>query len=173
MSTAAIDLDSEHQYVTGQFRPTFPALLADFAARSAAAVATAGCELDLRYGAAERQTFDFFAARGSCRGTLLYFHAGYWQSRDKADFRFIAPAFNDSGLNVALVNYPLCPEVSLAELVQACRAAPAAVAAACRGGRPRDRSADRGRPFGGRPHRGRAGAGRCRRDHRRSARSRR
>src|SRR5574337_588145 len=68
----------------------------------------------------------FFSASGEPPGpplgTLLYFHAGYWQSRDKAKFRFIAPAFPRRGYNVALVNYPLCPSVTLAELVDAARA---------------------------------------------------
>ncbi|RZL86005.1 MAG: hypothetical protein EOP82_31535, partial [Variovorax sp.] len=36
--------------------------------------------------------------------------------------RFIAPAFADMGLNVALVNYPLCPSVSLSALVVAASA---------------------------------------------------
>jgi arylformamidase len=121
--------DAEHQYLGGQWRPGFPTLLAGFEKLGAEAVAASDCALDLRYGPRERETFDFFAAKGACRGTLLYFHAGYWHSRDKSGFRFLAPAFNASGLNVAFINYPLCPGVSLAELVQACRAAPAAVAA--------------------------------------------
>ena len=129
MHADAIDPEAEFQYVSGQFRPSFPTLLAGFAARSATAVAHSVCRLDVRYGPRTRQTFDFFAARTPCRGTLLYFHAGYWQSRDKSGFRFIAPAFAECGLNVALVNYPLCPDVSLAELVQSCGMAPAAVAA--------------------------------------------
>ncbi len=129
MHADAIDPEAEFQYVSGQFRPSFPTLLAGFAAHNAAAVAHSDCMFDVRYGPRTRQTFDFFTARAPCRGTLLYFHAGYWQSRDKSGFRFIAPAFVECGLNVALVNYPLCPDVSLAELVQACGMAPAAVAA--------------------------------------------
>lgn len=129
MTNSTHDQDAEFQYVSGQVRSTFLALLAGFAADSASVMAESACALDLAYGPAPRQTFYFFAARGPCRATLLYFHAGYWQSRDKADFRFITPAFTDCGVNVALINYPLCPEVSLAQLVQACHMAPPAVAA--------------------------------------------
>lgn len=114
--------DPQFQYVHGQSRPGFPSLLAEYEAESLLAVAAGPCALDQRYGASERQTFDFFPARGTARGTLAYFHAGYWQSRDKSTFRFIAPAFADIGLNVALVNYPLCPSVSLPELVVAASA---------------------------------------------------
>jgi arylformamidase len=109
--------DPQFQYVQGQSRPGFPALLAEYEGESLAAVAAGPCALDQRYGPLERQTFDFFPARGSARATLAYFHAGYWQSRDKSTFRFIAPAFADMGMNVALVNYPLCPSVSLPALV--------------------------------------------------------
>lgn len=114
--------DAQFQYVRGQSRPGFPTLLAEYEAQSAQAIAAGSCELDLRYGPWPRQTFDFFSARGTPRATLIYFHAGYWQSRDKSTFRFIAPAFTAAGLHVALVNYPLCPEVSLPELVEAAKA---------------------------------------------------
>ncbi|MDM0066797.1 alpha/beta hydrolase [Variovorax sp. J31P207] len=114
--------DPQFQYVQGQTRPGFPSLLAEYEAESLAAVAAGPCALDRRYGPSKRQTFDFFPARGRARGTLAYFHAGYWQSRDKSTFRFIAPAFADMGLNVALVNYPLCPSVSLPALVVAANA---------------------------------------------------
>src|SRR5574337_99835 len=116
--------DPQFQYFDGQMRAGFAELLVQYEARSAA-VEPWGT-LDLRYGPHERQRFDFFSASGEPPGpplgTLLYFHAGYWQSRDKATFRFIAPAFTRRGYNVALVNYPLCPSVTLAELVDAARA---------------------------------------------------
>lgn len=121
--------DPQYQYVQGQARPGFPALLADYEARSRNAVAAGDCRLDLRYGPHARQTFDFFQARGKPRGTLAYFHAGYWQSRDKSGFRFIAPAYAQAGLHVALVNYPLCPEVSVAALVEAAKACVPAIRA--------------------------------------------
>ena len=58
---------------------------------------------------------------------MLYFHAGYWQSRDKSNFHFLAAAFQARGFFVAMVNYPLCPEVSLPALVDAARASVGAV----------------------------------------------
>lgn len=122
--------NAKFQYLTGQARPGFAELLAGFEAQSAAAVLAANCRLDLRYGPAPRQTFDLFAAHGPARATLAYFHAGYWQARDKASFRFIAPAFTRLGLNVALVNYPLCPTVTLGALVEAASASLDAIGAA-------------------------------------------
>ena len=114
--------DPQYQYVQGLARDRFPALLACYQAKSDEAVAAGPCRLDLRYGPLPRQSFDFFPAHGRARGALAYFHAGYWQSRDKSGFRFIAPAFTGAGIHVALVNYLLCPEVSIAALVEAAKA---------------------------------------------------
>jgi arylformamidase len=131
---------AQFDYVQGQMRPSFEALLAAYETEGRAATASESCALDLRYGPLQRQTFDFFAARGRARGTLAYFHAGYWQSRDKSGFRFIAPAFTAAGLNVALVNYPLCPTVSLAELVAAAHASVPAIRAHAAAGASADAS---------------------------------
>lgn len=125
--------DAQFQYVEGQGRPGFATLIPQFEAWSVAAVtASSTCTLDIRYGEAARESFDFFpadvlAGGSAARATLVYFHAGYWQSRDKSTFRFIAPAFTRQGIHVALVNYPLCPHVSLGHLLDAARRAVAGV----------------------------------------------
>lgn len=118
--------DAKFQYLTGQMNASQPALLASYEEESAAALALRPA-LDLRYGPHPRQSFDLFEATDAI-GTLAYFHAGYWQSRDKAQFRFLAPAFLQAGVNVAFVNYPLCPDVTLAALTDAVRDSVAAIA---------------------------------------------
>ena len=120
--------DAEFDYVTGQGRPGFPALLGAYDAASQMIASRGDAVLDIPYGAHRRQRMDLFPAFGAARATLVYFHAGYWQSRDKATFRFIAQSFNEGGLNVVLVNYPLCPEVTLAELSATAAAALAPIA---------------------------------------------
>ena len=119
----------EFQYVSGQGRPSFAALLADYEMLNAEAIADQPCTLELHYGDAPRQRFDFFPARSHPRGTVAYFHAGYGQSRDKSGFRFVAPAFTRRGFNVALVNYPLCPTVTLDGLLACTRQALPAIRA--------------------------------------------
>ncbi len=111
--------DWQFEYVEGQARPGFPALLAEYQQRSDQVATQPGNVLDQPYGPHARQRFDFFPASGPAAGVLLYFHAGYWQSRDKAQFRFLAPFFQARGLHFVAVNYPLCPEVSLAALMHA------------------------------------------------------
>lgn len=113
---------AQFDYLDGQLRESHPALFARFAEANAAAVAGCAPELDIPYGPHPRQRFDLFRAEGERRATVAYFHGGYWQSRDKADFRFIAPPLMADGFDVALVNYPLCPETSVAGIVAAARA---------------------------------------------------
>lgn len=115
-------MDPEQQYVLGQARPGYARLLADFEARSAHAADMLPCRLDLAYGAHPRQAFDWFPAAGRARATLAFLHAGYWQSRDKASFRWLAPHFTRQGCDVALVGYPLCPQAAFGEVVAAAAA---------------------------------------------------
>ncbi len=89
------------------------ALLADFDARSAQLRAAQPGHLDLRYGSAERNRIDYFAA--AAPGPLLVFiHGGYWQMRRKETFSFLAAGPLAHGIHVALIGYTLAPEKPLA-----------------------------------------------------------
>lgn len=125
----AIDPDLEVAYVSGQGRPTWPGLLAEFAARSDAVAASPEVRRDLAYGAHPRQRFDLFPAVGAARGSLVYLHAGYWQMRDRMPFRFLAPGFATQGFDVIFADYPLAPEQNVAEITAAVRALVPAVRA--------------------------------------------
>lgn len=114
-------MDAQFQYVEGQSRPGFPSLLTQYQRLSDLAAKAPGVELDVAYGPHARQRFDVFPASSQAQAVMLYLHAGYWQSRDKSLFRFLAPSFQARGMHVFMVNYPLCPDVSLAALVQAVR----------------------------------------------------
>ena len=120
-------MDAQFEYVEGQGRPGFPALLNDYQQVSDEVSGSPGAELDVHYGSHERQRFDHFPAAAPAVGVLLYLHAGYWQSRDKSQFRLLAPSFQQRGIHFVAVNYPLCPQVSLSELVTAVRPCVAAV----------------------------------------------
>jgi arylformamidase len=64
----------------------------------------------------------------AARGTLVFLHGGYWRALDKSDFSFVAPPFLAHDLAVAVVNYDLCPDVTIATIVDECRRALAWVA---------------------------------------------
>ena len=74
---------------------------------------------DLAYGQFERQNLDIFPAKIETvkPPILLFIHGGYWRMMDKSQFSFIAPAFQQKGVTVALANYRLLGDVSLEAIV--------------------------------------------------------
>jgi len=101
--------------------PDHPQQLAEYAERSKAAVAALRPKLDLRYGPNPQETLDLFLPAGTPRGTLAFIHGGYWRALDKAEFSFVAAPFVAQGYAVAVVNYDLCPSVTIATIVDECR----------------------------------------------------
>src|SRR3546814_20439752 len=45
-------------------------------------------------------------------------HGGYWRARDKADYSFVADAFAPHGISTIVINYDLCPEVQVSDIVE-------------------------------------------------------
>lgn len=101
--------------------PDHPRWFTEFAARSQAAIETLKPAIDLRYGSGPKETLDLYLPAGPARGTLMFIHGGYWRAFDKSDHAFVAPAFVAAGLAVAVVNYDLCPQVTVATIVEQCR----------------------------------------------------
>jgi arylformamidase len=89
-----------------------------WAADSARARGTMICYLDRRYGDGPGETMDIFPARKGDGSCMMFIHGGYWRSMDKSDFSFLAPAWVDAGVSLAVVNYDLCPKVSVEEIVR-------------------------------------------------------
>jgi arylformamidase len=113
-----ISLELEAQYNLRALRPDFEAgMLQDWLARSAAFRRESGGSLDLAYGSGERERIDFFPAASPDAPLLIFFHGGYWQRGDKSVYSFVAKPFVGAGISVALVNYTLCPEVRVQEIV--------------------------------------------------------
>jgi arylformamidase len=85
---------------------------------SAQARATMTCQLDQRYGEAPGESMDIFPARKGDGSCMMFIHGGYWRARDKQDFSFLAPAWVSAGVSLAIVNYDLCPAVTVEEIVR-------------------------------------------------------
>ena len=120
---------NQFEYIDGQLRPAHAALFEHLAVANDQAIKDGQPTLDISYGPHPRQTMDLYRTRGDRRATVAYFHAGYWQSRDKSGFRFLAPSLAADGFDVALVNYPLSPDMGISEIVAASYAALPALAA--------------------------------------------
>ncbi len=103
--------------------PEHPQWFERYAAASAAARARFAPRLDLRYGPGPKETLDLFAPAAPARGTFVFLHGGYWRALDKSDFSYVAPPFLAQDLAVAVVNYDLCPDVTVAAIVEECRRA--------------------------------------------------
>ena len=118
-----IDETLESQYVVSKLRSNLPELLEGWADRSARYRSSVNGLLDQPYGSEDRQQFDLFHCGKNAAPVLVYIHGGYWQRGDKSMYSFIANAFVDSEVNVAVLGYPICPQVSLTALVDSVRKA--------------------------------------------------
>ncbi len=98
--------------------PEFQSWFDRYAATSAAFRARWPGRLDLRYGDGPGQAIDLFLPGAVARPPLLAFiHGGYWQSRDRKDFSFVAAPLVAVGAAVALIGYDLAPAVTMDRIV--------------------------------------------------------
>lgn len=117
------EIDYEAEYNNRRRVPEHTEIMARWAAHSARVRATLAHELDLSYGSGPRNRFDLFAApEGTADGPLVaYIHGGYWQRGDRVDYSFVAEALVGRGVVVALPSYTLCPEATIAQIVDEMR----------------------------------------------------
>ncbi|NIC06801.1 alpha/beta hydrolase [Billgrantia bachuensis] len=99
------------------------ALLADWQARSADFMARCRVSRDVAYGPTLAECMDVYHAERDDAPLHLFFHGGYWRSLSHREFGFVAEGLVQAGINVAVVNYALCPTVAFGELVRQARAA--------------------------------------------------
>jgi arylformamidase len=79
-------------------------------------------ELGLTYGSTPRQTIDLFLAQGHENAPLaIFIHGGWWRSLEPSMFSQMARGPNGRGISVAVVGYDLCPNVTIADIVEQMR----------------------------------------------------
>ena len=106
------------EYNNRELFPDHPRHFARWQESAARARSTMSCHLDLAYGDAPGETLDLFPSRKGDGSVLVFIHGGYWRSLDKRDFSWLAPAWVDAGVSLAVVNYALCPAVTIERIVQ-------------------------------------------------------
>jgi arylformamidase len=116
-----IDPELESSYNNMARRPDAAELMQQLSELSAACRATADASLDCRYGDLERERIDIFRCGQPEAPLLAYIHGGYWQRGDKSIYSYLAETFNAAGIDVAVIGYPLCPEVSMTRLLDSIR----------------------------------------------------
>ncbi|MDD2881977.1 MAG: alpha/beta hydrolase [Rhodoferax sp.] len=94
-----------------------------YAAQSAQARNQLRCLLDVPYGPTRTETLDIFPADTPNAPVFVYLHGGYWRALSSKDFSCIALGLQPLGITTVVVNYALCPRVTLDEITRQVRAA--------------------------------------------------
>jgi arylformamidase len=105
----------EQQYNVRLSVPEAPAIIEGWRKRSIQLRSNLSPMTDFKYGSHPRENLDLFRAPGA-RATLVFIHGGYWRMFSKLETSFIAEHFVARGISVALINYPLCPDVTLSDI---------------------------------------------------------
>lgn len=100
-----------------------PAELRRYVTRSEQARATLPAHLDVRYGPTRAETVDIFPAPAPDAPVLVFLHGGYWRAFSSKDFSCVALGLHGAGFTTVVVNYALCPVVTIDEIVRQVRAA--------------------------------------------------
>jgi arylformamidase len=111
----------DREYNPAAAVPESAAITAAWTARSERARGTLEARLGLRYGPTRAEHLDAFPA-GRGAPIHVFVHGGYWRRFAAADFSFVAEPLVATGTAAVVVNYALCPAVSLGEIVRQVRA---------------------------------------------------
>lgn len=117
------DLDQaslDEQYNPRAKVADFAAIVERWQAQSSQARRELACTSDVAYGASVSEKLDIFHAGRKHAPIQIFFHGGYWRAMNKNDFSFVARDFVAAGATVVVVDYALCPTVTLDELVGQC-----------------------------------------------------
>jgi arylformamidase len=117
-------IDYEAEYNNRGRVPEHPEILAKMD-RDAAAYRAASpqAQLGVSYGPSARQFIDLFPAKTEAAPLALFIHGGYWRSRAPSSYNHLAANLNARGIDVAIAGYDLCPQMTVAAIIDQLRAA--------------------------------------------------
>jgi arylformamidase len=82
---------------------------------------------DVAYGPTLAETLDIFPAAPRSDGrpapVFVFLHGGYWRALSSKEFSGVALGLHARGITTVVVNYALCPAVTIDEITRQCRAA--------------------------------------------------
>lgn len=101
----------------------FDGMLATWVRRSAETRDRLGGTFGISYGDTPMQVLDVFPAKGGSGPSPvnIFIHGGYWRMLTKDEHSFMADALVPAGATMVINSYDLCPEVTLAEIIEQCR----------------------------------------------------
>ncbi|MEX0806716.1 MAG: alpha/beta hydrolase [Candidatus Binatia bacterium] len=115
--------EMEYQYNPRESVPEYPQLAKKRAEQARKVRDTAKSWLDVPYGSSRREILDIYAADQPGGPVLIYIHGGYWRSGSKEDNCNFVPVFTKRSATVVLVEYDLCPAVTVSDIVRQTRSA--------------------------------------------------
>lgn len=115
------EIDAQYNPSIGLADPGQP--LAHYQAQAEAACARLPHRLGIPYGPTPAQTLDIFPADRPGAPVFVFLHGGYWRSLAARDFSGVALGPHARGITTVVVDYALCPEVDVDEIVRQARAA--------------------------------------------------
>lgn len=81
------------------------------------------CHLDIAFGPTRAETLDIFPANQAHAPVFVFLHGGYWRANTAKEFSCVALGLQPLGITTVVVNYALCPFVTIDEIVRQIRAA--------------------------------------------------
>jgi len=91
--------------------------------RSAAARTRLAGRYGIAYGPTRDEKLDIFPADRPDAPVFVFIHGGYWRAFSAADHSFVALGPVALGITTVVVDYSLCPKVTIDEITRQCRAA--------------------------------------------------
>ncbi|BAY61607.1 putative esterase [Calothrix brevissima NIES-22] len=81
------------------------------------------CHLSIPFGPTLAEHLDIFPASRPGAPILVFIHGGYWIMLSSKEFSFVAKGMVAADVTVIVINYALCPKVTIDEIVRQNRAA--------------------------------------------------
>ena len=111
------------QYNTSLTLPDPAAPGRHFVEQAKHARATLRCTLDIPFGPTLHETLDIFPAEQANAPVFVFIHGGYWRALTSKEFSGVALGLQARGITTVVVNYALCPHVTIDEITRQVRAA--------------------------------------------------
>ena len=115
--------EMEYQYNPRVSVPEYPQLAKKRSEQALRVRQSAKSWLGVPYGNSPREKLDIYPADQPGGPVLIYIHGGYWRSGSKEENCNFVPVFTKRGASAVLVEYDLCPDVTVSDIVRQTRAA--------------------------------------------------
>ncbi|SBS37644.1 Carboxylesterase NlhH [Marinomonas spartinae] len=118
--------NSQHE-IDEQYNPMLgkdaASILASVAKKSDDTCDVLGAPETLAFGPTLDEHLEVFKAAESKARLHIFIHGGYWRACSSKEFALVARQLVPAGVTTLIVNYSLCPKVSMSEIVRQVRSA--------------------------------------------------